>query len=141
MLNIHINGRHASELGLTPLKGCLSELMAPPKRKQIITNTNNAINGDVVIPTGKTVQSKDVTLYFKIEAVGSTLEDLQILLDDLYDYLADGVDGNGTNEIFVEEINRTYFLVLKEISDYENFGETPKATLRIKFLEPNPRNH
>ncbi|MCQ2383563.1 MAG: hypothetical protein MJZ96_01600 [Paludibacteraceae bacterium] len=140
MLNIHINGRHASELGLTPLKGCLSELMAPPKRKQIITNTNTNINGDVVLPLGTAVQSRTVTLFFKIEGNGSLI-DLQDTLELLEIELLNGTDGNGTNEIFVEELGRTFYLVYQEMSDYSNFGEMPKATLRIKFLEPNPRNH
>lgn len=140
MLTIQINNQPCSDFGLTPLRGCLGELMQPAKRKNIVTNTNTNINGDVVLPLGTAVQSRTVTLFFKIEGNGS-LVDLQDALELLEIELLRGTDGKGTNEIFVEELGRTFYMVYQEMSDYSNFGEMPKATLRIKFLEPNPRNH
>lgn len=109
MLNILINGVHCSEYGLTPLRGCLSELMKPAKPKAPVTNTNKAINGDVVALYHGQVQSRTLTLYFLIKGFGR-VEQLQDALDRLTATLLQGEDGKGTNRLFVEELNRYYYL-------------------------------
>ncbi len=140
MLNILINGVHCSEYGLTPLRGCLGELMKPAKPKAPIVNTNKAINGDVVALYHGQVQSRTVTLFFLIKGFGG-VEQLQEALDRLTAALQQGEDGKGTNRLFVEELNRHYYLFYEEMSEYNAIGESDRAILRIKFLEPNPTNH
>lgn len=139
MLTISINNKPCKHFSMTPLKGCLSQLMTPSKPKALITNTNTAIDGDVVVAVGRKVQSRTITLFFKID--GDNLVDLQNKIDYLEQELLNGRNNSGVCEVFVAELGRTYYLVYQEMSDYANFGEVPKATLRIKFVEPNPHNH
>lgn len=141
MLNIHFNGVHCSEYGLTPLKGCLAELMKPAKAKDPIKNTNKAINGDVVALYHGKLQSRSISLFFHIDGGDGTLETLQDKVDALIDMLLDGESGSHVNRVFVEEINRTFWLHYIEVSDFTNISESGRATIRIKFLESNPTNN
>lgn len=141
MLNIHLNGRHVSEIGLTPLRGCLGELMKPAKPKDPVKNTNKAINGDVVALYHGKVQSRNISLYFHLNSYDGSLETLQVRLDDIITELLHGESGDGVNRLFVEELNRTYWLHYIEVTDFTNISESGRATIKIKFLESNPTNH
>lgn len=141
MLNIFFNGRHVEELGLTPLKGCLAELMKPAKPKEPVKNTNKAINGDVVALYHGKLQSRNVSLFFHINSGDGSLETLQQRLDDVVEVLLNGENGDGVNRVYVTEINRTFWLHYIEVTDFMNISESGRATIKIKFLESNPTNH
>lgn len=140
MLHITINGYPCENFGLTPLKGTLSELMKPAAPKEPVKNTNKDIHGDVVALYHGKVQSRTVTLFFYIQA-GNELIDLQAAVDYLDSKLRTGTNGKGDNVLFVEELGKYYHLYYEGMSEYATVGESNRATLRIKFYEPNPLNN
>ncbi|MCQ2349111.1 MAG: hypothetical protein MJZ98_01365 [Paludibacteraceae bacterium] len=141
MLNIMLNGRDLKEeWGLTAIKGTLGALLTPSQPKTLVTNSNAAINGDVVVSRARKVQSRTITLLFHLN-YGGDLHSIVNHLKALEQELLNGESGDGMNRFFVQELDTTYWLCYQGMEDYTNMGESSRATLRIKFFEPNPMNN
>ena len=137
-LTIKINGTDISAFGLKPLDGTLDNLMKPAEMKSLVYNENTAIDGSLAMTRNRKVKRRDVTLLFIISR--ASLLELTDAIDALVSMLAAGKNNSGVNEGRVEELDRTFRLVYSSVDKYSNFGIDGKATLSIKFVEPNPKN-
>lgn len=137
-LTIRINGTDISALGLTPLDGTLDNLMKPAEMKSVTYNENSAIDGSIAMTRNRKVKRREVSMLFLLSK--QNLSELMDAIDNLITVLSEGKDNSGINEVRVEELNRTFRLVYSSFDKYSNFGIDGKATLSIKFVEPNPQN-
>lgn len=141
-LQMKLNGYDLAHYHLTSLNGNLDKLMTPAPQKKVVTNENDSINGVMIVTTADMakVDKRELLLTFKI--VTASLIDLQRELDSLRTVLVNGIDSGGTpsgiNELYVPVIGKTFRLKFIDFDKYKNFGLGGKATLVIKFLEPDP---
>lgn len=141
-LKMMLNGADIDQYHLTPLRGNLEKLITPAPEKKLITNENDSINGVMIVttPDMARVDKRELLLQFKLNTYSIT--DLQRELDNLRTVLRNGVIDGGTptgiNELHVPILQKTYRLKFVNFDKYKNFGLDGKATIVIKFLEPDP---
>ena len=141
-LKMMLNGADIAQYHLTPLKGNLEKLMTPAPEKKLITNENDSINGVMIVttPDMARVDKRELLLQFKLNTLSIT--DLQRELDNLRQVLRNGVMDGGTysgiNELYVPILQKTFRLKFVNFDKYKNFGLDGKATIVIKFIEPDP---
>lgn len=135
---MELNGNDIAHYHLKSLGGNLEKLIMPAPNKQLVTNQNDSINGVMVVSTPQMVKydKRELLLQFKISA--SSIIDLQRELDALRTTLINGVDGSGVNELYVPVLGKCFRLRYVNFDKYKNFGLDGKATIVIKFLEPDP---
>lgn len=139
-LRMSLNGDDIAKYGLTSLDGNLDVLMKPAPYKPLIENKNASINGSIILhaPTMRKTDKRDIVLTFLIKS--SSIQDLQREIERLESALVKGKNQTGINELSVPSLNRTYRLIFVNYDKYNNFGLDGKATIKIKFTEPDPTN-
>ena len=143
-MTITINGANiATQFGLTPIKGTLDNLCKPAEMESLVTNDNAAIDGVVPVLYNRKTKHRTVSLPFIIRQ--PNLAVLLQTVDALIVFLQNGAkDSTGAythiNEVLVAEQQRKYRLIYESFDKYSNFDASGKATISIKFTEPNPTN-
>lgn len=142
-MRIAINGTDIAHFGLTPIKGTLDNLCKPAEMKTLVSNENAAIDGIIPVLYDRHTKHRTVSLLFIIRQ--QSLVDLLRVIDQLIDFLQKGAkDSTGAythiNEVLVVEQQRKYRLIYESFDKYSNFDTDGKATISIKFTEPNPTN-
>jgi hypothetical protein len=142
-MRIAINDTDIATFGLTPIKGTLDNLCKPVEMKSLVTNENSAIDGVIPVLYDRHIKSRSVSMLFIIRQ--PSLADLLRVLDQLIAFLQNGAkDSAGAythiNEVYIEEQQRKYRLIYESFDKYANFDTDGKATISIKFTEPNPMN-
>lgn len=139
-IRMAINGKDVSGFHLTPLDGCLVALMTPPAYKKMATNENTASHGSWYLsnPSKRRVASGTITLQFLFRS--TSLIDVTRTTEQLTEFLVNGKDMSGVNELFVPILGQTFRLIFDSISKYALFGLDGDTLVTIKFTEPNPAN-
>lgn len=135
-----LNGQDIRAWGLTPLDGTINTLFKPAPMKALVTNENAYLHGSQVLSqkTVRRYKKQDLSLLFYIRT--PSLTDLHTRLQDLVKALVEGIDGTGINTLTIPEIETTYRLIYEDIDKYNRVDFSGKATISIKFTEPNPNN-
>lgn len=136
--NIYINDINISRFGLTPLKGNMEKLMTPPEYKNLVSNENASIHGSLYIaqPSVRKLAKQEFSLQFYLQA--DNINDLTQRIQNLDQFLINGKNNTGVNELYVQDIDTTYNLIYQKIDRYTDFNLTGNAVISIKFIEQNP---
>lgn len=139
-LRISLNGHDIEEYHLIALDGTLNVLMSPASTKKLVTNENSAIDGIMIVstPSKRRVDKNELSIPFILKS--TSLIDLRREIENFTQVLVAGKNNSGVNELYVAELQQCFRLVYNSISSYSNFGLDGKATIVIKFTEPNPNN-
>ena len=139
-LHIALNGNDIEMYHLTALDGTLNALMKPTAYKKMVTNENAAMDGTSILsePSARRRDKRSVSIPFLLRS--TSLEDLQVEIQNLETILVRGKNGTGINELFVQELNQCFRLYYENMSSYSNFGLDGAARITLKFTEPNPNN-
>ena len=140
-LNININGEDISgAFNLTPLDGTLNALLKPATPKKLVTNENSAIDGVMYVstPSKRFVDKREISLSFLCDA--EDLVNIPNRLQEISSFLTEGYNSSGVNEVFIEELQTTFYLIYNGITSFSTFGLNGKCKITIKFTEPDPNN-
>ncbi len=143
-VQMRINGKDAGGLGLTCNEGTLNALMKPAQFKKMISNQNSSAHGTSYLtdPSKRFLAEQDIAIPVYLRA--ESLIDTQRRMDDLVEFLKNGVESNsgytGINEIYVPCIEKTFRLIYKDITKFGLFSIDGGVLMSIKFTEFDPSN-
>lgn len=137
-VDITINGKRLSDMGVSLNRGGYAALMIPSPLKEWIENEDPRKNGTDVIthidgkPACPMLKERDVTLTFFISG------------DDEADFLSKYTAFtellySGIIDLYVPDLNKTYHLLYSNSTQYDNYL-MKACRLSVKFREPNPAN-
>ena len=116
------------------LKGTYTTLQQGLQAKDFVKNTSRLENGDRVLFTDENfikISSREVSISFFVE--GADKNELEQNSDSLINEITKGLI-----EFKVPKMGRSYFFLLKEISQITTYSKEPYKTIKVKFYEPNP---
>ena len=124
---------------LSPLKGWENEVLSPIKRKKVVYNENDGINGTRPVISNRMVDKRDFSISFYIKCEGEYERYAQ--LQEIEQCLTAGMNNTGINELAVEIGNKivTLHVLMESMDKYEGMGSN-RAIVAIKFVEINPKN-
>lgn len=113
------------------LKGTYTALQQGLQTKEFVKNTSRLEDGDRVLVSDIKVNSREVSISFLVE--GADKDEMEQNSDALLNEISTGIV-----EFNVKKMGRSYFFLLKEISQITTYRKNPYKEIKIKFYEPNP---
>ena len=113
------------------LKGTYTALQQGLQTKEFVKNTSRLEDGDRVLVSDMKVSSREVSISFLVE--GTDKDEMEQNSDALLKEISTGIV-----EFKVKKMGRSYFFLLKEISQITTYRKNPYKEIKVKFYEPNP---
>ena len=113
------------------LKGTYTALQQGLQTKEFVKNTSRLEDGDRVLVSDIKVSSREVSISFLIE--GADMSEMEQNSDAFLAEISTGIV-----EFKVKKMGRSYFFLLKEISQITTYRKNPYKEIKVKFYEPNP---
>lgn len=116
------------------LKGTYNALQQGLQTKDFVKNTSRLEDGDRVLISDANfikISSREVSISFLVE--GTDRDEMEQNSDGLINAIS-----TGFVEFKVTEMGRSYFFLLKEISQITTYRKAPFKEIKVKFYEPNP---